>query len=884
MRFINQINNVSQIEIDTQVGSFRKELKYISKQPKSYENRQKIVNIYSQLDNLQLVPEYVSIIMDKEKDFDRACEGFLINGIKYKRFVGTTNGVKKETIVFICEKNKQNNEVYNILHKKSNNGRDESVPLIPAKFEAYKSLMCSSSMPVSSPSGIVVVKDCITEFKDDFINLDDSDTREPVMEIVKNQLVSLNASDGFGLILPKLAEKWSKEIKEDYIFSGCCIRNSFCKGMLVVFDFIDFANQKCDNYEIIDVWGEKHDIRNVEMVLTESMLKLWSSYKNLDDYLYNCKSNNYSFSITKITPPKLDNYRNLNYQFLQSYEFTDEEIYQLVLPTINEIKSALGSDVNKSILFLKGNSVNEDNVENIECDFVKALMVDSRMINDPYVRGKIYYMMKKRIDEAKIGVLKTEGNFSIISGDPYALCQSMFGLPVTGLLKRNECYSEFWSSKKQKEVVCFRAPMSCHNNIRILKTNNNDETKYWFRYIHTIFIINAWDMTCIAENGCDFDGDLFFTTNNPVLLKNTKQTLPIQCVQRTAEKKQITEEDLIRANKDSFGDEIGGTTNKITTMFDIMAQFPKDSLEYKTLAYRIKCGQLYQQNAIDKTKGIKANSMPLEWYSSSANKIAPEDDESVKKQKLFNLSILADKKPYFMNYVYPNDMKKYKNYIKNSSEKCIIQFGLTIEELKCKIDKAREEKEFLHYFNVLMPNSINDCTMNKICWLIEAEFENYINNSKLYYPEFDYSILKSKVEYDKRTYNQIFKLYKEYVNKLRDYLQQATQLRLDQQEATVHKSVLKQEFQKKALALCSNQYELCNIVIDICYSSNKSKQFAWDICGDVITENLLKANDYKIKYLEQNDNGDIEFCGEYFSKKIKDINTESEVFNVNNLK
>ena len=67
-------------------------------------------------------------------------------------------------------------------------------------------------------------------------------------------------------------------------------------------------------------------------------------------------------------------------------------------------------------------------------------MIEPRMIHDPYVRRKIYNMIKKRITDAKIGVINVHGNYSIISGDPYALCQSMFGLPVTGLLRSGEIY------------------------------------------------------------------------------------------------------------------------------------------------------------------------------------------------------------------------------------------------------------------------------------------------------------------------------------------------------------------------------------------------------------------------------------------------------------
>lgn len=70
----------------------------------------------------------------------------------------------------------------------------------------------------------------------------------------------------------------------------------------------------------------------------------------------------------------------------------------------------------------------------------------------------------------------------------------------------------------------------------------------------------------------------------------------------------MSEDDFIHANIDSFGDDIGKTTNWITSMFDVQAQFEPGSPEYEELDYRIKCGQLFQQNAIDKAKGYrKAN-------------------------------------------------------------------------------------------------------------------------------------------------------------------------------------------------------------------------------------------------------------------------------------
>jgi hypothetical protein len=34
-----------------------------------------------------------------------------------------------------------------------------------------------------------------------------------------------------------------------------------------------------------DAWGNMIDINNVQIILTASMLKLWSSYKSVDDYI-----------------------------------------------------------------------------------------------------------------------------------------------------------------------------------------------------------------------------------------------------------------------------------------------------------------------------------------------------------------------------------------------------------------------------------------------------------------------------------------------------------------------------------------------------------------------------------------------------------------------
>ena len=62
--------------------------------------------------------------------------------------------LKNETIVFASDK------LLLELRKRIENGRDLNKEMVPAKFESYKALTCSGSIPVSMPKGVLVVKDC----------------------------------------------------------------------------------------------------------------------------------------------------------------------------------------------------------------------------------------------------------------------------------------------------------------------------------------------------------------------------------------------------------------------------------------------------------------------------------------------------------------------------------------------------------------------------------------------------------------------------------------------------------------------------------------------------------------------------------------------------
>lgn len=869
LRFIDELNGIDVENIENHIKEKRKSLKKLKKDVNNISNKLQIKEIYNELDDLQFKKDYVSVIMDNKSDFDRLNKGFKINGIKYKRLLGTTNGVKKSTIVYV------NSNICKELKKRLNNGRNLKKELVPAKFEAYQSLSCSASIPILNTKKILVVDDLIRHFPAQIIKLNDEQDGEPIMEQCE-ETVELNCSDGFGLAIPELMKIWSENLQEDYLASGICIRQSFCKGMIFPFPIKEFIEKFVseDNYYIDDVWGDARCIDDIDLILTTSMLKLWDSYESLEDYLFNCDENKYTFSATKICPNELETERNLNYQFLQSYDLDHKEISELVSPTISEIKDVLGNDINKTILFLRGMFVDDNNVKYLEADFIKALMIDKRMINDPYVISKINNMVSKRINQAKIGVLKTSGNYAIVSGDPFALCQHVFKINVNendiGLLQSGEIYSKHWVDKNVDKVACFRAPMTCHNNIRVMNINSSETCKHWYRYMNTVNIINCKDTLSMAENGMDMDGDQLFTTDNHILINNTKNLPAIVCVQRKAEKKVITEQRLVNSNKKSFGDGIGKTTNRITSMFDVLSQFPINSNEYNVLMYRIMCGQLFQQNAIDKTKGIVAKPMPKTWFDKKAIYKAFEND----KEKInFYMSIIADKKPYFMNYIYSSQKAKYNKYIQNANKKCLMEYNISLNDLLNRDRQgfsSTEQKKFIEWYYKKMPVGINNCTMNKICRYVEKEFDGYVSNI-ISQCDFDYNILKSGVDYSRNNFTQIEKIYQNYLNLQKEYYVSIRNQNIDKDDKNIKYQEFKNQFKRDCYEICSNEKELCDILLDICYNSNKSKQFVWDICGNVIIENLLDKNGGRITYLVQDENGKIEYCGKKFKQEMKYI-------------
>lgn len=559
---------------------------------------------------------------------------------------------------------------------------------------------------------------------------------------------------------------------------------------------------------------------------------------------------------------------------------TDDEIKELVQLSIDEIKETICGDVDKTLLFLRGAGGKNYDFESDTNYIAKAIMIEPQVAKDPYAITTVYNMIKKRIDDLKIGKVKVHGNYTMISGDPFAFCQSIFGCNVPdeqkGLLKAGEMYSRYWVENcDNKRVVCFRAPMSCHNNIRAINVVHNEDIDFWYRYMPTVNIINCHDSFYAAENGADNDGDAILVTDNEILLRNTCEVPAIVCVQKKAEKCVITEESLEEANRKGFGDAIGAITNRITAMYDIMTKFDEASEKYKTLEYRIKCRQQFQQDQIDAVKGIVTKPMPKEWYDFH-NLVIKYDDEETRARKEFNKQIVAEKKPYFMIYIYPTLKKEYGDFSKDVENICKTMYGVSIDELERMQNKTEQQKQTVEWY--YKKNLVFDGfgIINRLCHYVEREFNGYLHCTKAKVKDYQFRELFVSKNYSKNIcrsaiIHKMEDLMKQYNSKLQDISIIASKERVDSGEMVSRKIQFAEQFRRDCKQICVSSEIMCDSLLKLCYSTELSKKFVWDMCGAQMVENLLNRQT-TYSYFVLDDNGEKCYGGICYRKILKSVN------------
>lgn len=829
-------------KINDDLSPITDQLAYLTK-----NNKQKIYNA-DKIDELLFIPEIVSVVVDKKTDYRHiAKNGFFINGRKYVRLLCGAGHSRRNNVLFIQE------ELEKPLKKILNNGRNEDVAIAPSKFNAYFALCSSATYQVSSPE-FAVVKDmevvrdnCAVELVEERINDNSIYLDDTVRE--SNEEITFNLFDGMGLISPLKAMEWAGELELDYVPSTFIIRNNFMKGMVAVFDFHKFAETFNKRY-FNDVWGNNVDVRNIDIILSESQLKMWNAFESHDKYVDQLKENGLSWGISRYSPKYDSDYIYTNYQFLQVEDFSPEDIQELCKPTLDFFRQAIGYDSDITKLYLLGKIANQpfddsiDILDKISDPITKALLLRGDFIDDPYIRAHVISSLNKKIRDSYMGNLLLTGNYQTIIADPYAFCEHVFGMPVKGLLDKNVHYSKYWLNKNVDKVAALRAPLTWRSEINILNLISNEDTDEWYKHINTGIIYNVHGFDNMLQADSDYDGDIIMTTNNDIIIKNAYRGLPITYIKNKTPKEIINEDDLYEYDIKAFDTRIGFITNCSTTLYSMLPQYDNKSVEYGEIIKRLKICRKEQGNQIDKAKGLIVKPFPSYW--TKWTRINKENEKFSDIIELNN-SILIDKRPYFMRYLYPNYNKKYLRHEANFNKYCLAMFGKPFSEINENDEGYADIMDKYHRYSPLLDT---ECTMNNICHYMEREVKEIKLNFPLKIYENLLLFMKDQsIPFDVVKYKQMEALFRKY----RSERSRFNKILMNDGQGASGENRFKtiEQYNKyirsEAYKISKDFAELTNLAVSICYElyPSDSKSFAWSVFGDGIVENI-KNNCIKI--------------------------------------
>lgn len=822
-------------------------------------NSDEAKRIQDKINRMLFNPDYVTVVMDNLKQYDYLYNnGFVINNEKYKRLSCGAGQARVSTVVFGNEK------ILPKVKDKLNNGRDLSKKFSPSKFNAYFGLYGSATKEVSEPK-FIVVKDYenTTSFMANYViengwGVDDTIIQKEIKD------TPMNRTDGMGLISYRQAAKWAKEMGLDYVPSQFCIRQSYLKGMVCVFPIHEFCEEvNGGNYLVDTIYKDKDgnyikaDLRDYDLIISESQFKLWDSFDSIDTYIENCHKNKLDWRVALTSPKEAKRILKLNYQFIQTLNLNKEDIEKLAEQFVEWITKVSYDDAYYMLLFLLGVNNDTEKINNFlsssEVYWIKALIANNNVKNDKYIRTKVRELIKKKIENGCKGDIYVDGNFQVIVSDPYGFMQHVCGLPVTGLLKEGKSYSNYWNERRVTQVDAMRSPLTYMSEHIILDLQKDEETEKWYRYCKLGIILNYHGHETFNFAGSDFDFDILATTSNKTMIKGVyKDELPVVYDAPKPKKVIFTEDDLYESDTFSFGSIIGSITNKSSNGYAklplIEKKFGKDSQEYKLVKSRLQQCCKAQSAQIDKAKiGQEVKGIPKVWINRNKikkNKKGKVVDKHVDRKTLYNNTLL-DKYPYFFRYVYKDTNRDYKKYLDEYNIICKQKYKMDFRDLEQLERKTKEQKEFITNFYEFCPVLISDSPMNLLCKYIESINFGISQKTKIDAESFDYEIYKrSEFEY-MNYYEDVKSIIQEFISEQRNVIiansVDDNYENLDDNNE-IYLDSTSEDLYERLNKINKNPYIIVNCLVDYFYKEKpkRNKDLLWSTYGKYIYTNIVE--------------------------------------------
>lgn len=843
LRTIRDIKNLNFFQ--SRVDELLKKKKHLSKNKDSKTNKKELLLTTEEIEKILFVQEIVSVHFSHKRHANKLIEknGFILNGKKYVPFMASSGMIRRNTMLFVDE------SYHTEIDKRFQNGRNPDIEMVSVKYGVYYSLFSSSSLEVTFPR-IAVVKDKL--FKSirtvDYSKLA-TDTEEPETYPQKRE-IETNGFDGQGLVLPRMAKQWASELDIDYIPSAFIVRAPYLKGLCVVFEFDKLAKEHGIS-KITDIYGNEVELKTIDVIVSESQFKLWSSYSSTQEYINRCFENNLGWGITRVTPKTDKNHAFSSYQFIQSLHIEKPE--EICEPTVKWLESLFENKEAMLIYLLGEIDYSEGWFDRLE-PWMKSILLENGLLEDAYFLKQIDKSLVKKKKETLIGKLLFQGNYQFMIADPYYQACHVLGIESDPLVLEGNCYSQYWNEKKSNEIALVRSPIVYAGEVNKLKLTDNEKTKKWFKYIYSGIIFPAYGVSLdfAVLGGADSDGDIVFSTNySPFVNGQVEGLLPIFYNVESPPKGKVNDKkDFLKKQSRGLGTIVGFLTNVGSTIVTMLADYPQDSLEHKILTQRWKYIRTSQGLEIDSQKGIIIPKFPKWWTK------AERGADTVRK------NVTITKRPYFFRYLYEYMGKKYLEEYSVYENISRTIYNLKLSEIMGLPNKTKDQISLIEEYKKHSSFIDNNSTMNRVCHYMERELKKITKTKRIISSEFDYKKLLSDESYKptKADIEKLKLLYKEYKS-LKKSLRENVKGYGEENYSTL--DAIKRYINKRAYAtVTSNSEELGNMVIHLCYRvlGESSRKFVWECFGQEVYENIKKRKPEKfIRVPIKNKTGSIKY-------------------------
>lgn len=782
--------------------------------------------------------------------------GFTYNGTHYSRFGKSASQGKDGITAFVCDD--FFDELYMITQMDI-----EIHECVISKYEAQRCLPFSSCRLIQDYiPNIVIIGEYEKVLKNQFIKyvaerekeFTDRETGEQktckAKEIEEGYRdLKLSPFDGCGCHEHEFMEVVSAQLGLDYNAVGTQIRLPFIKGYSVYVPFRALLKEWGCQY-ITDIYGERHDVDTIDCIWNTSMFKGHRLFKEQygnnawHEYMNTVRKYKFKLGISKYSHhvKNLNRYTRMNFQYLQCldlwnpkyidfYEHHESGDYDILDPDndgkiirLAKYTTGLFERIIKGDPFYTYKFMGISDTEDYEPEskYLEAALANTAMLKDPAVKHFIYRKLKKLIDEAKVGKIYCSGFYHTGVGDMIGYLQHAAGLEPTGCLSAGELYSGNFCCG---EIISFRSPLVDPSEVNKIRIARNDVINKWFGYFkdQDVVMFNMHDISAPQQGGADFDGDIFFLCDDPIIIDSKIDKPIILDIEDkvTAQSKPYTAENIIEYEVMTRDNRIGEITNVATSIENRYTTNEEVKALYSDYSSLLR---IMQGKEIDFLK------TGFRW------------------QMHKGLQRHLKQIPYFLLFNYPNKLKIY-NELREKNK------GIENPEDKLKLNAYHS------------PSPMNElcsyiCAWEKRHILWDSNIDHLTDTREL--------IVNAGLDLSDR---KVIRVVRRYINEYADEIRRHINLHREKSDDEYRNfnmdEIVKRFKQNLAKELGLDEELIANYVIKVSYDRfSISKALAWAGYGDYIIENLKKQSAPKkhisITEIPYNTDTSYEYLGKYY--------------------